>query len=549
MGFFETLRDSARNVIRELGNIRIGGQQTRAAVARKRPTAKSIAKKAEKGQVIPKITRAAAKKQKRELRIIDVPQEPAEFEKGKTDKDWNETLPETADDRVEKILSDEKPPAKKREHLFPRDEMPKKRRHLLFQNVGTDKILQCAFALTTGDPLPIWAEPFRANLRVRKNRLYFDGLPMAYKEEKRAAVKKLYFDPKMPSTINPICDSLRTKWANISRSNVQHILRSLETYQINFGRRMPPKVLGRMIIKKPGTIACDAYFPSRKFGWSRETGMCLTMMDVFSRFCWFYALEDKKKATVKIAMEDFMRKFAARGWLPKQGISDRGTDLSPFGEVFETYRGNRVGPLVFKSVTGAPVLVVEALNAQVQRRMEIFRTAGITDNPSKLLDDISYQINNQKRPDKQNLTPVQILNLTEGQIKTLYENSLDRTELAEPVKGLRALRVGSMVRVLLMDRKQQVKGLLKGFQPKWSRTVHYVLKITKLRKNPNVHRYFIGLSQSYFRHELLWIPPRVDRSVPYAATKAVRDKKDSVIRVGENWSDLEYDSDDSRAGD
>ena len=114
MGFFETLRDSARNVIRELGNIRIGGQQTRAAAARKRPSAKSVAKKAEKGQVIPKITRAVAKKQKRELRIIDVPQEPAEFEKGKTDQDWNETLPETADDRVEKILSDEKPPAKKR---------------------------------------------------------------------------------------------------------------------------------------------------------------------------------------------------------------------------------------------------------------------------------------------------------------------------------------------------------------------------------------------------------------------------------------------------
>ena len=378
--------------------------------------------------------------------------------------------------------------------------------------------------------------------------MHFDGLPMAYKEEKRAAVKKLYFDPKMPSTINPITDWLRTKWANISRANVQGILRSLETYQINFGRRLPPKVLGRMIIKKPGTIACDAYFPSRKFGWSRETGMCLTMMDVFSRFCWFYALEDKRKATVKIAMVDFMKKFAAKGWRPLQGLSDKGTDLSPFAEVFETYRGNKVGPLVFKSVTGAPVLVVEHLNAQVQRRMEIFRTAGITDDPSKLLDDISWQINNQKRPDKQNLTPEQILGLNEGQIKTLYENSLDRTELSEPIKGLRALKVGSMVRVLMMDRKQQVKGLLKGFQPKWSRTTHYVLKITKLRKNPNVHRYFIGLSQSYFRHELLWIPPRVDRAIPRDQLRNVQDRQDTVIREGENWSDLEYDSDDSRAG-
>ena len=136
MGFFETLRDSAKAVIRDLGNIRIGGK---ARVAKTKARAKStpavqkaatrVATKAERTQAIPKVTRAAARKEKRAIQIIDAPQQPAEFEKGKTDKDWNETLRETADQRVEKLL-DDRAPKKRAPRLFPQEEMPKARRHL-----------------------------------------------------------------------------------------------------------------------------------------------------------------------------------------------------------------------------------------------------------------------------------------------------------------------------------------------------------------------------------------------------------------------------------
>ena len=144
--------------------------------------------------------------------------------------------------------------------------------------------------------------------------------------------------------------------------------------------------------------------------------------------------------------------------------------------------------------------------------MEVFRTANITDDPAQILEDISYQINHQKRPDKQDLTPVQILNLNEEQINTLFTNSIERTQLAEPLKNLKKLRVGDSVR--LMDRKSQVKGTLKGFQPKWSTSVHSVLRIVALRKNPNVHRFHIGSHQSYFRHELLVVPKVTVKAVP-----------------------------------
>jgi len=542
VGFFELLRDSARDVFRDIQRFQFVPQrrpQTKRVAASVARTKRRI-KKAE--------THILRPPTKKELRIVDAPQKPTEWEKPPEHGAWNETLRESATERTERVIQAEPPKKKAIKRLFPRKVMGGMRRHLLFMNPGTTKILGATYAIAAGDTMPVWATPFARHLTVRNGRLYFQGLPMATTEEKREAVKKLYFDPRQPSTINPITDVLRDKWANISRKNASSVLRSLETYQINFPRRLPPKVLGRMVIKRPGTIACDAFFPSRKFGWAK-VGMCLTMMDVFSRFCHIYTLDNKKKETVRIAMLDFMQRFASRGWRPLQGLSDKGTDLSPFGEVFEAYRGNRSGPLVFKSVTGAPVLVVENLNAQVQRRMEVFRTADITDDPAQVLDDISWQINHQPRPDKQGLTPVQILDLTEAQVKTLYENSTERTALAEPLKNLRKLAVGDSVRILLMDRKSQVKGTLKGFQPKWSTEISTVLRIVALRKNPSVHRFHVGLHQSYFRHELLWVPRDVDRSVPRRLVQKVRDTKPAQIYdPEENWSDLdEYDSDDSRA--
>jgi len=494
---------------------------------------KSLEKPKEIPRVVKKVPRRLVSKQ---IQVIDKKRVPTEQweEPSKTGKGWNEVLDPKA--RLEAVLSD-KPEKVKKTRIFPKDYMSKAQRHLLFMNPGTVLILQAKYALTTGNPLPKWTNSFVNYLSVKKNKLFFGDKEMLTTEDKRAEVKKIFYSPKGSSTIMPITEEMR-KYANVTQRDVTNILRSLETYQINFGRRLPPKVSGRMSIKKPGTIACDAFFPSRKFGWTREVGMCLTMMDVYSRFCHIYALVDKKKETVRVAMEDFFKKFASLGWRPLQGLSDKGTDLSPFEQVFEKYRGNKVGPLVFKSVTGQPVLVVEHLNAQVQRRMEIFRTAEITDDPSVLLDDISFQINNQKRPDKENLSPLEILKLNEKQIKILNENAPDRTILSEPLRNMRKIEVGDTVRVLLMDRKKQKTGALKGFQPKWSSDTFTVLKMTRLRNNHEMFRYFVGLNQSYYRHEILLIPKKVDAQIPNVTLN-----RSNLIAPEENWSDLESDSD------
>ena len=83
-------------------------------------------------------------------------------------------------------------------------------------------------------------------------------------DQKRSLVKRLYFNPKKASTIQPITDDLRKQFCNITKRDVTRILKTFETYQRNFMRHRPPKVLGRMVLTQPGILACDMFFPENE---------------------------------------------------------------------------------------------------------------------------------------------------------------------------------------------------------------------------------------------------------------------------------------------
>lgn len=471
---------------------------------------------------------------------------PAQPKEPKPAKSWNDHI-DTPQERVRRIENPEVNRKIKRSRRFYPSTMAATQKHLLFMGPGDDAMHRAIAGLTGGE-FPVWAQPFKEHLTTRNGRLYFDDRRMLFKEEKRSAVKKLYFDPKEGTGIQPITDTLRLKYPNVSRGDVTRILRSLETYQLNFGRRLPPKVLGRMSLLQPGVIAMDMFFPSANLGWMK-TGGCLAMMDCWSRFMHVYVLDSKKFDVVLKAMNLFLSEFASYGFTPRRILSDKGSDMAPAKKAIEKYRRKKDGTqsLVLKSVTGGPVNIVESLNAQIQRKMQVFRTSGLTDDPSVICDDISHQINNQKRPDRGNLTPIQLLGLTKEERTQINDMHQDRT-VSYP-SGLKPIPVGATVRVLMMTRKEQKGGLgakYKGFAPKWSKETFTVLKRTHLRKNKDAFRYFVGVHQSYFRHELLVVPRKTDRTVP---TQYVRHNQ-KIIQTDdyeEAYEAGEWDSDDSRA--
>ena len=112
--------------------------------------------------------------------------------------------------------------------------------------------------------------------------------------------------------------------------------------------------------------------------------------------------------------------------------------------------------------------------------------------------------------------------------------------MSREIPGLRPLFVNDTVRLLKMTRKEQEQNKIKGFAPKWSKDTYTILKRTGLQKNPGVYRYFVGLHQSYYRHELLKIPKKLDKKVVKGHIKHV----EKVVAPDENWSDLsDYGSD------
>ena len=101
-------------------------------------------------------------------------------------------------------------------------------------------------------------------------------------------------------------------------------------------------------------------------------------------------------------------------------MADKGTDLGGWKNIdaiMERYRlpRDKQQPMVLRSVTGMPIAVVEAWNAQYERRLQVFRTSKLIDDPADVLWAISEQLNNQRRPVRGNLTPLQLLALSPAQ--------------------------------------------------------------------------------------------------------------------------------------
>ena len=96
------------------------------------------------------------------------------------------------------------------------------------------------------------------------------------------------------------------------------------------------------------------------------------------------------------AAEKFFQEFTSLGHWPRMLLCDKGTDIAGARTVILRYRKKPNQKMVFHSQTGQPVNLVEQTQSQIQRRMQVFRTAGLTDDPREILEDICDSINNQR---------------------------------------------------------------------------------------------------------------------------------------------------------
>ena len=111
----------------------------------------------------------------------------------------------------------------------------------------------------------------------------------------------------------------------------------------------------------------------------------------------------------------------------------------------------------------------------------------------------------EKRKAKMGYTPVELLMMSGSERKMVNANYKYRTILSEEEDPL---QIDSFVRLLKLDRKQQVSDKTKGFPANFSKEIYQVRKRVAVQKNISRFKYFIDDSNgvkvkgSRFRHEL-----------------------------------------------
>ena len=391
-------------------------------------------------------------------------------------------------------------------------------RSVRWMNIGDEKIYETIKALKNNTEIPKWAQWISEHLSVQNNKLYLEGMPFLTREQMKERIKRVFFTPSLPVSIQAIYEYLDKKIANITRTTVKRILKKLEIWQRTSRRRKPPTITSRISAKSPGLLCADCFFPSYDNGWVKGRAV-LCICDMWSRYVGVYVMDRKNNELVTKCLKDFVQKFIkVSNVFPRRLIIDKGTEFLGGGieRIMEKFRTKRDKnqPMVLRSVTGTPVNFIENVNSDVQNRMQKYMR--MSRKPEDLCYQIAYAINHQKRARKGNLTPIQLLSMNLKQ-----RQKVNREYSTPPLMGqanLPPVSVGASVRLLMMTRKEQqssMKAEHKGFGAKWSGKIYTVVKKTKLRRNPNFYFYYLhGEPAPKYRHEILKIGKEVDKDLP-----------------------------------
>lgn len=361
---------------------------------------------------------------------------------------------------------------------------------------------------------PRWTKGFGDTLSLKGGRLLVAGLPVLSEGELRKQIKKTYYTPRLPVTVEGVFDHLRGRIANASRKQVKNVLNSLQTYQMLKARRKPIKNEQTTMVYQPGKIGQDTFFPSKKY-WNGRIYPVTVLADQWSGYTKAYLMGSEKAAYSYYALKLFIRELQSEyGVKVNQLLSDKGTEMQYDALLAKEF------PHIhhMQSPTGNAVPFIEAKVKLIQSRLWIARTGydGRALTISDILDDVISDINLMKRPTRGNLNPTQLLKISpkmRAQINLAQKAAVKM--VSNRIHGLPDIFKGDTVRLTRYTRKQQDSYGVgqKWFRPKWTEKLHTVIgakAVANGRLKYNVH----GSNQRWWRWEMLKVDPDVDTAVP-----------------------------------
>ena len=361
---------------------------------------------------------------------------------------------------------------------------------------------------------PRWTQGFGDELSLKGGRLLVSGLPVMSDGELRKQIKKVYYTPRMPVTVEGVFDHLRGRIANASRKQVHAVLNSLQTYQMLKPRRKPLKNEQTTMVLKPGRIGQDTFFPSKKY-WNGKIYPVTVVADQWSGYTKAFLMGSEKAAYSYYALKLFIQELQGEfGVKVNSLLTDKGSEMA----YDSTLKIDFPHIHHMQSPTGNAVPFIEAKVKLIQSRLWVARTGydGRALTIADILDDVVGDINNMKRPTRGNLTPTQLLKITPKMRSVI--NSVQKSAVkmvSNRIHGLPDIYKGDVVRLTRYTRKQQDSyGIdMKWFRPKWSEKVYTVVGARAVA-NGRLKYKVSGSNQAWWRWEMLKIDPDVDKVVP-----------------------------------
>ena len=364
------------------------------------------------------------------------------------------------------------------------------------------------------DIRPRWTKGFGDTLSMKGGRLMVAGLPVLSESELRKQIKKTYFTPRLPVTVEGVFDHLRGRIANASRKQCEKVLNSLQTYQMLKPRRKPLKNEQTTMVLKPGRIGQDTFFPSKKY-WNGKIYPVTVLADQWSGYTKAYLMGSEKAAYSYYALKLFIQELQSDyGVKVNQLLSDKGTEMQYDALLKSEFPHIRH----MQSPTGNAVPFIEAKVKLIQSRLWVARTGydGRTLTISHILDDVITDINLMKRPTRGNLNPTQLLKISprmRAQINLAQKAAVKM--VSNRIHGLPDIFKGDTVRLTRYTRKEQESYGVgqKWFRPKWTEKLHTVIRARAVA-NGRLKYWVSGSNQMWWRWEMLKVDPDVDKVVP-----------------------------------
>ena len=340
------------------------------------------------------------------------------------------------------------------------------------------------------------------NFKVKDKKVFLNGKEIVVDEKRKTAIISAEEDKFGGQT--KAFDRLRRKYIGISRADVERVFRGSERRQLK--ARYTPKKENTLYAGRPGQIEIDLTF------YRNQKLPVFGAIDVYSRYCYYERVPNKRAGSVVVILEKFIKKFESiSNFKVKIVKTDSGVEFQKEFAAFLKKNG------IYYDRKVKSRKLIENLNGHLRRYVERVGWDTIADL-DKLIESFTETYNDSKHTVTKK-TPNELVATPKEKIKdfalrkqakasgfTKAELKVnDKVRLYDPrrkeIKAEDKEKLKGKIKLSNEDYVKRFTSFHRGQAPHWTKKTFTIKKIIVGKKRAT--RYLLVEKKGqWFRHEL-----------------------------------------------